>query len=357
MNAGHRIDSHKLILHPRRVASWLDQGDAFPLYAELSPSGACNHRCRFCALDYVGYRPRFLDATVLAERLHELGQLGLKSAMYAGEGEPLLHREIAQIVGATVDAGIDAAMTTNGVLLTRELSRELLPRLTWLRVSLNAGTPETYAALHRTRPEDFPRVLENLAAAIEERARLGAACTLGAQLLLLPENADEVVELARSLAAIGADYLAVKPYSQHLLSHTREFEEIDYSRFAGLRDEVAAAVAGRLEVVFRERAMAKLAGDHDRGYRSCLALPFWTYVDAGADVWACSAHLGDERFRLGNLEESPFEEIWQGERRQRFLTEVLPGLDTDECRRGCRMDEINRYLWELTHPAPHANFI
>jgi len=24
---------------------------------------------------------------------------------------------------------------------------------------------------------------------------------------------------------------------------------------------------------------------------------------------------------------------------------------------GCRMDEINRYLWELKHPHPHVNFV
>ncbi len=357
MTQTHRIDSHKLTLHPRRVASWLDHGDTFPLYAELSPAGACNHRCRFCALDYVGYRPRFLDAAVLAERLGELGRLGLKSAMYAGEGEPLLHREIAQIVGATVEAGIDAALTTNGVLLSRELARELLPRLTWLRISINGGTAAGYAAVHRTRPEDFQRVLDNLAAAVEERARLGATCALGVQLLLLPENAGQVAELAQALAAAGADYLAVKPYSQHLLSHTREFEAVDYGALQGLREEVEAAAAGRLSVIFRDRAMAKLSEGHDRGYRSCLALPFWTYVDAGADVWACSAHLGDDRFRLGNLATESFEAIWRGERRQKLLAETLPGVGVDRCRRGCRMDEINRYLWELTHPASHANFI
>ncbi|MEW6488699.1 MAG: radical SAM/SPASM domain-containing protein [Thermodesulfobacteriota bacterium] len=357
MSADLRLDSHKLLLHPRRVASWLDGEDVFPIYAEFSPSGACNHRCRFCALDYVGYRPRFLDAAVLAERLAELGRLGLRSAMYAGEGEPLLHREIAGIVGATVDAGIDAAITTNAVLLTRELARELLPRLTWLRVSLNAGTAATYAGLHRTRPEDFERVLANLAAAVEERRRSEAACTLGAQMLLLPENAEEVVGLARALAAIGADYLSVKPYSQHHFSHTREFEEVDYARFEGLRQEVAAAAPGPFRVIFREQAAAKLAPGRDRGYGSCLALPFWTYVDAGADVWACSAFLGDDRFRLGNLAETTFEGIWRGEARRRFLRDVLPALDTTACRRGCRMDEINRYLWELTHPAPHANFI
>jgi hypothetical protein len=32
-------------------------------------------------------------------------------------------------------------------------------------------------------------------------------------------------------------------------------------------------------------------------------------------------------------------------------------LDHGLCRDACRLDEINRYLWELKNPVKHANFI
>jgi len=89
----------------------------FPIYVEISPSGACNHRYVFCAKDFVGYRKQYLDSGILADRLAEMGELGVKSTMYAGEGEPLLHRQIGEIVRHTRACGIDAAITTNGVLL------------------------------------------------------------------------------------------------------------------------------------------------------------------------------------------------------------------------------------------------
>jgi len=154
-----RIDSHKLMFHPREVAQWLEEGDVYPLYMEISPAGACNHRCSFCALDYLGYEPRFLDAPLLTERLTELGSLGVKSIMYGGEGEPLLHRDIAAIVNHTKRVGIDVALTTNGTLLDADLVERIADSLSWVRVSLNAATPETYGALHRTGPADFARVL------------------------------------------------------------------------------------------------------------------------------------------------------------------------------------------------------
>lgn len=50
-----RMDSHKLIYHPEQVAKWLRGENIYPIEVEISPSGACNHRCVFCAVDYVGY--------------------------------------------------------------------------------------------------------------------------------------------------------------------------------------------------------------------------------------------------------------------------------------------------------------
>ena len=92
-----RIDSHKLIYHIPRVNDWLSGKNIYPIYMEISPAGSCNHRCTYCALDFMEYQKRFLDTEVLKKRLIEMGRLGLKSVMFAGEGEPFLHKDIADI--------------------------------------------------------------------------------------------------------------------------------------------------------------------------------------------------------------------------------------------------------------------
>ncbi len=201
------IDSHKLSFHPARVAQWLEGGaewekarKIYPVYVEISPAGACNHRCTFCAVDYIGYKTQFLDKAILKDRLSEMGGLGVKSAMFAGEGEPLLHKAMAEIVTHAKGAGIDCSFTTNAVALTERFLDEALGSISWIKASINAGTPETYGKVHATNPLDFEKALGNMARAAVFKRERKIPVTLGAQMVLLPENSGEAVVLAKRLA-------------------------------------------------------------------------------------------------------------------------------------------------------------
>ena len=351
-----RIDSHKLLFHPARVGAWQAGEQVYPLYMEISPSGACNHRCTFCGLDFMGYKAHKLETVMLKERLSEMARLGLKSVMYAGEGEPFLHADMTDIILHTKAVGIDVALTTNGTLMTEEISRKILTSVSWIKVSCNAGNAETYAKVHRTKAEHFDLAMRNLARAAELRGELGSECTLGAQSLLLPENKDSMLELARTARDIGLDYLVVKPYSQHPSSVTEQYKDVSYEDSEALAEELRALATDSFSVIVRLNAMKKW-DEKARPYAKCLALPFWSYIDARGGVWGCSVFLGDERFLYGNINEESFEAIWTGEKRRKALEWFDADFDCSGCRVNCRMDEINRYLWELKHPGPHVNFI
>lgn len=344
--AALRLDQTKLMYHPVRVSQWQaaqtweHAKTLYPLYVEVSPVGSCNHRCTFCAVDYIGYKNVQLDDVMLRDRLREMGKLGVKSVMFAGEGEPLLHKAINSAVIAAKASGVDVSFTTNGVLLQK---LETLDLCSWVKVSVNAGTRDTYAKVHRTRDRDWDRVWEN----IESAAKRKGNCTLGVQMVVLPENELEVDLLYAKAADAGVDYVVAKPYSQHKSSITREYESFRMSPFD---------VPERSGTKFYSRDDS--FSHEPQSYGKCHATPnFWAYVMASGDVYSCSAYLLDERFKLGNLNESSFREVWEGERRRANWDFVRNGLDIAECRKNCRMDKANRYLWELTQGIQHQNFI
>ncbi|MBL1275501.1 MAG: radical SAM protein [Ectothiorhodospiraceae bacterium] len=361
------IDSHKLIYHPQRVAQWMEARDnwqaarsVYPLYVEFSPVGACNHRCKFCAVDYIGYQSKRLDLAVISPRLREMGRLGVKSIMFAGEGEPLLHKQLPEMIEICTESGIDTAITTNATVVSEKFIDRALPHLSWIKASVNAGSAETYADIHQTNASDFAKAITNLKRLVDRRNQHKYHCTLGAQSLLLPENQHEMVELARLCRdEIGLDYLVVKPYSQHMFSDTHIYEGTRYEEMDELASALAAESRDGFNVIFRSNTMQKLGQSQEQRYPKCGATPFfWAYVMADGSVYGCSAYLQDERFCYGNLNEQSFESLWQSEARESSFHYVRKQLDIKDCRTNCRMDEINRYLHALeSDSVAHVNFI
>lgn len=350
-----RIDSHKIVFHIQRVNDWLSGKTISPIYLEIAPSGSCNHRCVFCAVDYLKYKPIFLNTEVLLGAVRAAGRSGVKSIMYAGEGEPLLHKDISRIILATKKAGIDVSITSNGVLLKKELSRKILKSLSWLRISLNAGSASTYALVHRCNHQDFNRVLKNLGDAVAIKKEQGLNTTIGTQLLLIPQNVDEVVLLAKKVKRLGLDYLTIKPYSQHPLSQSSISKSFHYKDLLGLDNELRRIEDERFKIIFRVHTMERLYTQKE--YRHCLGLPFWAYIDSSGNVYACSAFLGKKDFCYGNIYSKGFKAIMNGSRRKAIIKRASESLNVGHCRLACRLDKINSYLWELKHPGPHVNFI
>lgn len=351
----YRIDSHKLMYHPGVVSDWAKGKDIYPIYVEVAPCGGCNHRCIFCALDYLGHKPVCIETAVLKKFLHDIASKGTKSIMFAGEGEPLLHKDFPDLVSYAKKQGLDVSITTNGVLLKKELNQRILPFLSWIRISLNAGTAQNYGLIHRTNPRDFDTVIKNIREALAIKRKNKLAATIGVQFLLLNQNFKEAEKLAAILKKIGADYLIIKPYSQHPKSLNRLKRDLSYRSLLSLEESLEKYEGTGFNVIFRKSAMLKI--QEKKPYNKCCGLSFWSYLSAEGDLYACSAFLGDKRFCYGNIYQESFTRLWNGRKRHAINRMMDKRWDIKKCREVCRLDEVNRYLWDLKHPHPHVNFI
>lgn len=353
MNDKIKIDSHKLIFHPEVVSRWKSGENIYPIELEVGLTNACNHRCIFCAVDYTGYKATKIDKNLLIKNLEDISTKGVKSIIYAGEGEPLLHKDASEIINKTKELGIDVAMSTNGVLLTPELSRECLKSLTWIRFSTAAITEEKFNKIQRGKEGDLVKVLTNMQEAVRVKRDNKLATTIGVQLLLLPENKDELIEMGKRLKEIGVDYFTIKPFSQH--PQSQQILQVDYKELVELEQEIKELETQDFKVYFRAHSMNKLTCK--RNYKQCLALPFMVYIDSSGNLWPCIVFMGKEELSYGNLNRESFIDIWEGERRKE-INKFFENMDLEKnCRELCRLDEMNKYLDELVHPSSHVNFI
>jgi len=278
-----------------------------------------------------------------------MSSLGVKSVMFAGEGEPLLHKEIDVLTKTACNVGIDVAFTTNGVLLDKLFL--VLDSVKWIKISLNAGDEETYEKIHKAKKGDWGKVWSNIEGAVKRRKN---HTTIGIQTVVLPDNVHGIPNLIRKSKESGVDYVVLKPYSQHNSSITKTYQEVKYEADEFRRYEDAST--DNFQVIARVNAMEDWNG-HTHNYHVCNATPyFWAYIMATGDVYTCSAYLLNSDFCMGNINNDSFSDIWLGSKRQKHIEE-MKSLDISQCRVNCRMNQVNKYLDQIVNPQQHANFI
>lgn len=346
------LDDHKLIYHLERLNAWSQGKVIYPLYIAISPTSCCNLKCIFCAYSYLPKKPVFLKKEIMRKLLKEFKEIGVKSLFYSGEGEPFMNKGLPEMILDTHKNCIDAAINTNGILFTKNIAEDILDKLTFIRFSVNAGTPQNYEKIHGCPAKTFDTVIHNISQALNIKQQKNAKTTIGVQFLFLKENADTLLDLARILKKIKVDYLAIKPFLKHPQIH---FDgEVGISGREDLIKKLEAMNTEKFKVIVRRKAFERY---HCRTYKHCLSPPFMAEIDASGDVYPCGPYLGHKEFVYGNVYKKSFKDIWKSKRRFRIKKFMETKLDVSCCMPNCRNDAVNRFLWELRNPPEHLNFI
>ena len=345
------LDGTKLIYHLDRVNNWIKGCSVAPILVEISPVGVCNQGCIFCAYEYLKKNATRLDAGRMKEILLEFSRMGVKSVFFSGEGEPLLHPDLLSMVRYAHSVGLDCALNTNGILLTKELSQKLLRYLSWVRFSINAATPESYARIHRAKKSDFARLLRNLqdAALVKRKQRIETS--LGIQLVYIKQPVSEIIKLAAFLKRNGLDYFAIKQFNKHPLInfniHTSKKDIERLRKAEALADEDFYVTVRESFDLERQK----------RNYKRCFGLDFFAEIKCDGGVYPCGPLLGIKEYCYGNIYKDNFAKIWSGVRHRQVINRIYRHLDINSCMPNCRLHSVNQFLWKLKETPAHVNFI
>jgi len=346
------LDDHKLIYHLDRLNAWSRGKAIYPLYVAISPSGLCNLKCIFCAYTYLQGEKIFLKREVLGRVLKEFKELDVKAVFYSGEGEPFLNKELPAIIADTHECGISSAVNTNGLLVTKEISEDIIGKLEFIRFSVNAGTSESYKKIHRSHDRAFDAVIKNISDAVKLKEKKKVKTTIGVQCLFLDENCDTLVDLAKVLKKIKVDYLAIKPFFKH--PEIKFDNKIDIFENIDLARRLEAMATDDFKVVVRRKSFERYKA---RTYKHCLSIPFMAEIDCRGDVYPCGPYLGHKEYVYGNIYKNTFKEIWDSKKCKEIRRFLSTELDCSKCMPNCRNDAVNRFLWAMKNPPDHVNYI
>ena len=80
-------------------------------------------------------------------------------------------------------------------------------------------------------------------------------------------------DLCRHAKDLGADYVVIKPYSQHKFSNTHKYEDIDYSDYLELGKSLEKFNDENFNVIFRVNTIKSWMMQNENRYCKCLATP------------------------------------------------------------------------------------
>jgi hopanoid biosynthesis associated radical SAM protein HpnH len=192
----------------------------YPLVLMLEPLFRCNLACAGCGK--IDYPDKILDQRLsVADSLHAIDECGAPVVVLAG-GEPLLHRELPEIVEGALAKGKYVTVCTNALLLEKKLDRyRPHGRFNW-SVHLDGDKEMHDRSVCQTGVYD--RAVAAIKTAKVKGFRVNINCTLFSD-----AEPERVAEFFDNVMALNIDGITVSPgYAyerapdqQHFLNRTR----------------------------------------------------------------------------------------------------------------------------------------
>lgn len=353
--------ANKALHHIDRLVCMKKRRQPNPVHLYIVVSDACNQNCNFCAYrmkDYVhaevfGDNPtRLIPTTKAIEILGDAARMGVKAIQFTGGGEPTMHKDLSKIMLVAHALGLQTALVTNGVLLNEELNDVLIDS-SWLRVSLDAGTNETYRRLRQVKSKDtFEKVQENVRRIVARRNEASASeLYIGCSFIVTRDNWQEVIQAAELAASLGVDDLRIGP--AYTAKHNEYFAEFGEKADALCREVEAMSSDGfHVSNQFTQRREDLALGPPE--YERCPHMQLTTLIGANLNVYACCVNSYNEEGLIGSIKDKSLLQLWNS--RQKW--EYVDRFDARKCPR-CQFNDKNREINALVGDLPdlHTNFV
>ena len=324
------LDSHKLSYHYDRVQAWEAGERIAPVSVDMSLTRACSAMCSFCyAMMQESQARSSIKVPHALNLLDDFAELGIRSVSLVSDGESTLSPAYIPFIQHAASLGIDVGNATNAWEWGPEKVDAILPDMTWIRFTVAAGRPESYAKIMYKGPEHtkvFDKAMRNIKYAVDLKKKLGLSVTLGIQMVLMPELKDEIIPFAQLGLDLGVDYAVIK----HCSDDEQGTLGIDYGQYEALHPLLEQAEAMSNEQTKVIVKWNKIKDGDKPTYKRFFGPQFLLQI-SGSGLVAPSGMFFNARYsklHIGNFAEERFKDIFRSENYWRAMNYLAsPAFD------------------------------
>ena len=363
------LDGTKIAWHQDRIEAWERGEKIAPITIDMALTRACNFGCHYCYAMLQENDRSVINQEIIYDFLDDCAEIGVKGISLVSDGESSISPVFVDTVIRGSERGLSMATGTNGFVLTKRRLEEVLPHLTYLRVNISAGERARYAEIMGVKERWFDRVCQNIRDMVEIKRRDNLGITIGLQMVLMPEYADQILPLAKLGKELRPDYLVIK--------HCSDDEDgtlgVDYEGYDRLFDTLREAEAlsdDEYQVVVK---WSKIEAKGTRSYQRCYGAPFMLQLSGSGLVAPCGMLFNEryKKFHIGNICEKRFKDIWASDRYWEVMNYLAsPKFNAQKmCGSLCLQHKVNENLDERQKgrlvfpdiaslaPPQHINFV
>lgn len=311
----------------------------------LETTNRCDSECQTCIRTFNTLEPP-KDLT-LAEVQQIVEQCPvLERVVLHGIGEPLLNKQIFDIVAYLKGRGVTVLFNSDAISLTPRRAGQLIDSgLDEYRVSMDAATRDTYKKIRGV--DQFERVTRNVGTLLAlQRQRGSHTPRVSLWFTTLQANLHELPAFIHMAAQLGVPEV----HAQRLVFNGYGLavrEQSLHQRLEEHQEQVvreAETLAQQYGIVFKASgATTPLQSLHGPGsaprpWAGCQRPWTLSYVTANGNVLPCCISpwttTSYRNLVLGNALTTGFAQIWNGERYQQFRRAFESDVAPDPCR-GC----------------------
>ena len=136
----------------------------------------CNLKCKHCYASAGKPHPNELTTQEAFKALDKLVDAGVNIIAFSG-GEPLMRKDIFDVLKRASDYGVFTAIATNATLITKDVAKRLKDvNLGYVQISLDGANPETHNGF-RGVPKAFERTIQGIKNCVEQDIFVEVATT------------------------------------------------------------------------------------------------------------------------------------------------------------------------------------